>query len=83
MFVIEWIGPHEADGPRVLHREVSETSDLTSVIRRAKSLLKRPVDFPDGRAIGIRVVSEDGLQQWLGLAPDAKLAHMLPSRKAS
>ena len=81
MVVIEWLGPCEADGPRILDRMVSATSDLTTVISQAKCSLKRPVDFPDGRAVAIRVVSEDGIQQWLGLASDAELADRLAARR--
>jgi hypothetical protein len=81
MFIIEWLGPRGADGPEILDHAVCATSDLTAVIWLAKCLLKRPAEFPDGRTIAVRVVNEEGVQQWLGIAPNAELADVMPARK--
>ncbi len=73
MFVIEWLGPPEAGGTRVLDRKISAVSDLKSAILQAKHSLDERVDFPDGRPIAIRVVNEEGLQHWIGFTSDAEV----------
>jgi hypothetical protein len=81
MFVIEWLGAQQTDGPKVLAREVCSATDLISAIGQAKSLLDKTVDFPDSGTIAIRVVNENGLQLWIGFVLDADL--ILTSRSMS
>ncbi|MGA7328244.1 MAG: hypothetical protein WBX25_28090 [Rhodomicrobium sp.] len=71
MFVIEWLGPPEADGQNaVLDRIPSTSSDLNEVISKAKQMRQNPPSFPGGSPLGLRIVDEAGLQHWLGTAGD-------------
>ena len=72
MFTLEWLGlPSESGIQRVLHRSVTSSRNLQTVIAHAKTELQKKEIFATGHTFGVRILDSNSVLVWNGTIDEA------------